>query len=75
MINVLIELGNLRDKQAKRVANAVICNASKEAIAREQKLLDEINVALMMHARIVNATAETLAPAELGDIRADVRST
>jgi hypothetical protein len=68
MINVLIELGKLRDKQAKRVANAVISNASKEAIAREQKLLDEINVALMMHAKIVNATgrAETLAPAELG---------
>ena len=69
MINVLIDLGKLRNKQAKRVADAVIGNASKEAIAREQKLLDEINVALMMHARIVNATgqAETLAPARAID--------
>ncbi len=29
MINVLIELGKLRNKQAKRVANAVTSNASK----------------------------------------------
>ena len=58
MLNVLIEMGKLRDKQAKRVANAVTSNAPKEAIAREQELLDVINVALMMHARIENATKQ-----------------
>jgi len=65
MINVLIEMGKLRDKQAKRVANAVTSNASREAIAREQKRLDDINAALIMHAKIVNSMrqAETLAPA------------
>ena len=55
MLNVLIEMGKLRDKQAKRVASAVSRKASKEAIAREQKLLDDINAALVMHARIANA--------------------
>jgi len=58
MTDVLIEMGKLRHKQAKRVANAVVGNASKEVIAREQKLLDDINAALMMYARIANATRQ-----------------
>ena len=41
MTDVLIEMGKLRHKQAKRVANAVVGNASEEVIAREQRLLDE----------------------------------
>ena len=58
MLNVLIEMANLRDKQAKQVANAVTSKASKEAIAREQKLLDDINAALIMHARIASAVRQ-----------------
>jgi len=42
----LAEMKVLRNKQAKRLADVIAADESKESIAREKKLLDDIDAGL-----------------------------